>query len=158
MTVTLIDRTVCRQEVIITVTLHVPHENTCELRLNIIIRLCLNEFWQRAGSGGEAGGRWKEKKQRDEPMKGVFPTPDSWPLFPSDTDIQPKINVARHRHSELLTQHSTLHFRPTLTVSFPSRRRTFRPGWQHCMYVDRCVSKRWLFRFKPEKKNTSPRF
>ncbi len=26
------------------------------------------------------------------PMKGAFPTPDTGPFFPSDTDIQPKIN------------------------------------------------------------------
>ncbi len=60
------------------------------------------------------------------PMKGVFPTPDTGPFFSSDTDMQPKINVARHRHSELVTRHLTLHFSPTLTVSFPSRRRTLR--------------------------------
>ncbi len=60
------------------------------------------------------------------PMKGVFRTPDNGPFFPSDTDIQPKINVARHRHSELVTRHLTLHFSPTLTVSFPSRHRTLR--------------------------------
>ncbi len=42
-------------------------------------------------------------------MKGVFPTPDTWSFFPSDTDIWPKINVAWHRHSELVTRHLTLH-------------------------------------------------
>ena len=47
-------------------------------------------------------------------------------FFPSDIDIQPQINVARHRHSELVTQHLTFHFSPTLTVSFLSRRRTLR--------------------------------
>ncbi len=41
------------------------------------------------------------------PMEGVFPTPDTRPFFLSDTDIQLKINVARHRHSELATRHST---------------------------------------------------
>ncbi len=44
------------------------------------------------------------------PMKGVFPTPDNGPFFPSDTDIQPKLYVARHWHSELITRHLTLHF------------------------------------------------
>ncbi len=50
------------------------------------------------------------------PLKGVFPTPDTGPFFPSDADIQPKINVARHRHSELVVRHLTLHFSSTLTV------------------------------------------
>ncbi len=46
-------------------------------------------------------------------------------LFPSgNQDIQPKIHVARHRHSELVTRHLTLHFSLTLTVSIPSRRLT----------------------------------
>ena len=57
-------------------------------------------------------------------MKGVFPTPNTGSFFPSDTDIQPKTNVGRHRHSELVTRHLTLHFSLTLTVSFPRRRRT----------------------------------
>ena len=61
---------------------------------------------------------------RRGPMKGVFPTLDTEPFFPSDTDIQPKINVARHQHSDLAARHLTPHFRPTLTVSFPSRRQT----------------------------------
>ena len=60
------------------------------------------------------------------PRKGVFLTPDTGPFFPSDTDIQPKINVARHRHSELVTRHLTLDFSPTPTVSYPIRRRTLR--------------------------------
>ncbi len=62
------------------------------------------------------------------PMEGVFLTPMTEPFFPSDTDIQPKINVARHRHrhSDLVARHLTLHFSPTLTVSFPSRHRTSR--------------------------------
>ncbi len=34
----------------------------------------------------------------------------------SDTDIQPRINVTRHRHSELVAWHLTLHFSLTLTV------------------------------------------
>ncbi len=59
-------------------------------------------------------------------MKGVFPTPDTEPFFPSDTDIQPKINVAQHRHSDLVARHLMLHFSLTLTVSSPSRRRTLR--------------------------------
>ncbi len=60
------------------------------------------------------------------PMKGVFPTPNTEPFFPSDTDIQSKVNVAKHRHSDLVARHLTLHFRPTLTVSLPSQRRTLR--------------------------------
>ncbi len=43
------------------------------------------------------------------PMKGVYPTPDTSPFFPSDTEIQTYINVGRHRHSGLLVRHSTLH-------------------------------------------------
>ena len=53
------------------------------------------------------------------PMNGVFPTPDTVPFFPSDTDIHPKTNVARHRHSHLVPRHLTPHFSPTLTLSFP---------------------------------------
>ncbi len=62
------------------------------------------------------------------PMKGVFLTPETGAFFPSDTDSQLQINVARHRHSELVSRHLTLHFSLTLTltVSFPSRRRTLR--------------------------------
>ena len=60
------------------------------------------------------------------PTKGVFPTPDTVPFFPSDTDIHLKTNVARHRHSDLAPRHLTLHISPTLTVSFPSRHRTLR--------------------------------
>ncbi len=40
-----------------------------------------------------------------------------WAIFASDTDIQPKIDVARHL--ELVTRHLRLHFSLTLTVSFP---------------------------------------
>ena len=60
------------------------------------------------------------------PMNRVFPTPNTGPFFPSDTDIQPKMYVPRHRHSELVTRHLTPHFSPTLTVSFTSRRQTLR--------------------------------
>ncbi len=61
-------------------------------------------------------------------MKGVFPTPDAEPFFLSNTIIQPRIkfNVTRHRHSDLVSRHLTLHFSPTMTVSFPSGRRTLR--------------------------------
>ena len=48
------------------------------------------------------------------PMKGVLPTPDTGPFFPSDTDIQTKINFSRHRHSESSARHSTPYFSPTL--------------------------------------------
>ncbi len=85
------------------------------------------------------------------PKKGVFPTPDTGPFFPSDTDIQHKINVGRHRHSELVARHLTLHFSLTLTVSFPSRRRTLskissrrrtlRPPFMGPLYVRRGLKK-----------------
>ncbi len=57
-------------------------------------------------------------------MKGVFLTPDISPFFPSDTDIQTKINVIRHRHSELLARQATLRSARHTTLSLPSRRRT----------------------------------
>ncbi len=79
------------------------------------------------------------------PMKGVFPTPDTGPFFSSDTDIQPKVNVVRHLHSESVTRHLTLHFRPTLTVSFPSRRLTFRPLFMGPTNV--CHTGFWIFNF-----------
>ena len=41
-------------------------------------------------------------------MKGVFPTPDTCPFFPSDTDIQTKIKFSRHRQLELLARHLIL--------------------------------------------------
>ncbi len=65
-------------------------------------------------------------------MKGVIPTPDTKQFFPSNTDIQLKINVARHGHSDLLARHSTLHSSPTLTVSSGSRRRTLRKILSRC--------------------------
>ncbi len=48
------------------------------------------------------------------PMKGVLPTCDTGPFFPSDTDIQTEINFGRHQHSELSTRHSTPHLSLTL--------------------------------------------
>ena len=57
-------------------------------------------------------------------MKGIFLTPDTGPFFPSNTDIQTKINVGRHRHSELLARHSTLQSARHSTLSIPSRHRT----------------------------------
>ncbi len=66
------------------------------------------------------------------PMKGVFPTPNTEPFFSSDTDIQPKVNVAWHWHSDLVARHLTLHFSLTLTVSFPMRRRTLRKNSSRC--------------------------
>ncbi len=59
------------------------------------------------------------------PMKGVFPTPDAGSFSPADTDIQTKINVGRHRHSELLARHWTLH-------SPASTRRPMDVGHSHC--------------------------
>ncbi len=56
------------------------------------------------------------------PKKGVLRTPVTGPFFPSDTDIQTKINFGRHRHSKLSVRHSTPHFSPTL--SFPNRHQT----------------------------------
>ncbi len=79
---------------------------------------------------------------RVRPMKGVFTTPDTGPYFPSDTDIQTKISVSRHRHSELSARHSTS-LQPDILISkcptsawksvgflqkadrYPSWRRTF---------------------------------
>ena len=60
------------------------------------------------------------------PMKGVFPTLDTVSLFRADTDIQTKINVGRHRHSELPARHWTLHSARHWTLSLPSRCRTLR--------------------------------
>ncbi len=56
--------------------------------------------------------------------EGVFSTCNTGPFLPSDTDIHPKTNVARHQHSDLGPRHLTLQFNPTLTVSFLSRRQT----------------------------------
>ena len=62
-------------------------------------------------------------------MKGVFPTPDTGPFLPSDTDIEPKTNVARHRHSELVTRHfgTVPSRRRTLRCKISGRRSTLRP-------------------------------
>ncbi len=51
--------------------------------------------------------RFTHKSPYVGPIKGVFPTPDTGPFFQSDTDIHPKISVARHWHSELSARHST---------------------------------------------------
>ncbi len=45
--------------------------------------------------------------------RGYFRHPTLDHFFPPDTDIQPKISVARYRHSDLLALHLTLHFSPS---------------------------------------------
>ncbi len=51
-------------------------------------------------------------------MKGVFRTSDTEPFFPTDTDIQPKINVTGHRHSDLVARHFPK-FQVTLDTQTP---------------------------------------
>ena len=58
-------------------------------------------------------------------IKGLFPTPNTGPFSLPDIDIQTKISVGRHRHSEWSAWYSTLNYSPTLTFLFPSWHRTF---------------------------------
>ncbi len=60
-------------------------------------------------------------------MKGVFSTPDTSPC--SLSDIQTKINVGRHQHSELLARHSTLHSVRHWTHLFQIQRWTLPEIW-----------------------------
>ena len=50
------------------------------------------------------------------------------PFFPSDTDIPTRNNVGRHRHSELVVRHLTLHSARHKTLSLSSRH-SDPPSW-----------------------------
>ncbi len=47
--------------------------------------------------------------QITRPMKGVFPTPDTGPLFPYETDLETKICVDWHWHSLFASMYDTRH-------------------------------------------------